>query len=68
MSILPTSVMKFRPLVWRNSHAYIVADRFEDITDPALLEERPKCDRTLTVYGYLRGTHLKPNQVRFMTD
>jgi ribosome biogenesis protein BMS1 len=23
------SVMKFRPMVWRNSHSYLLADRFE---------------------------------------
>ena len=28
------SVMKFRPLIWRTTHPYILADRLEDITDP----------------------------------
>ena len=23
------SVMKFRPMVWRNAHPYVLADRFE---------------------------------------
>ncbi|CEP07797.1 hypothetical protein [Parasitella parasitica] len=55
------SVMKFRPLVWRNTHPYVVADRIEDLTDPELLHRRPNCDRTVTLYGYLRGTNLKPN-------
>ncbi|CAG8768031.1 11755_t:CDS:2, partial [Funneliformis caledonium] len=27
------SVMKFRPLIWRNTHPYLVADRVEDLTD-----------------------------------
>ncbi len=49
------AVMKFRPLLWRNSHAYVLGDRFEDITDPALVEQTPKMNRTITVYGYLRG-------------
>jgi ribosome biogenesis protein BMS1 len=35
---------------------------FEDITDPSLIDEHPKCSRTITVYGYLRGTRLKPGQ------
>ncbi|KAL8951994.1 MAG: hypothetical protein Q9222_002062 [Ikaeria aurantiellina] len=56
------SVMKNpRPLVWRNSHPYCLADRVLDITPPTLLEENPKCDRTVALYGYLRGTNL-PSQ------
>jgi ribosome biogenesis protein BMS1 len=55
------SVMKFRPLLWRNTHPYVVADRIEDLTDPELLHRKPNCDRTVTLYGYLRGTNLKPN-------
>uniref|UniRef100_A0A3Q4IA13 BMS1 ribosome biogenesis factor n=2 Tax=Neolamprologus brichardi TaxID=32507 RepID=A0A3Q4IA13_NEOBR len=53
------SVMKFRPLVWQTSHPYILADRIEDLTDPERLRTDPKCDRTVSLYGYLRGTHLK---------
>ncbi|CDH50760.1 gtp binding protein [Lichtheimia corymbifera JMRC:FSU:9682] len=55
------SVMKFRPLIWRNTHPYVVADRVEDLTDPELIHTKPNCDRTVTLYGYLRGTNLKPN-------
>ncbi|KAI7870125.1 hypothetical protein BDF14DRAFT_1774923 [Spinellus fusiger] len=55
------SVMKFRPLLWRNTHPYVVADRVEDLTDPELIHRQPRCDRTVTLYGYLRGTHLKSN-------
>lgn len=52
------SVMKNpRPLVWRNSHPYCLADRFLDITPPTTIEEDPKCDRTVALYGYLRGTN-----------
>lgn len=53
------SVMKFRPLVWQTSHPYVLADRIEDLTDPERLRTDPKCDRTVSLYGYLRGTHLK---------
>uniref|UniRef100_A0A8C1CSY5 BMS1 ribosome biogenesis factor n=1 Tax=Cyprinus carpio carpio TaxID=630221 RepID=A0A8C1CSY5_CYPCA len=53
------SVMKFRPLVWRTSHPYVVADRMEDLTDPETIRLDPKCDRTVSLYGYLRGTFLK---------
>ncbi|KAH9268996.1 arf-GAP with GTPase, ANK repeat and PH domain-containing protein 9 [Batrachochytrium salamandrivorans] len=55
------SVMKFRPLIWRNTHPYMLTDRMEDITDPETVHNNPKCDRTVTVYGYLRGTNLKKN-------
>ncbi|KAF2736788.1 DUF663-domain-containing protein [Polyplosphaeria fusca] len=52
------SVMKNpRPLVWRNSHPYCLADRFLDITDPIAIEEDPKCDRSVALYGYIRGTN-----------
>ncbi len=52
------SVMKNpRPLVWRNSHPYCLADRFLDITPPTDIEQNPKCDRTIALYGYLRGTN-----------
>uniref|UniRef100_A0A3P8X9H7 Bms1-type G domain-containing protein n=1 Tax=Esox lucius TaxID=8010 RepID=A0A3P8X9H7_ESOLU len=53
------SVMKFRPLVWQQSHPYVVADRMEDLTDPEMVRIDPKCDRTVSLYGYLRGTFLK---------
>lgn len=52
------SVMKNpRPLVWRNSHPYCLADRFLDITPPTDVEKNVKVDRTVALYGYLRGTN-----------
>ncbi|KDQ11412.1 hypothetical protein BOTBODRAFT_35302 [Botryobasidium botryosum FD-172 SS1] len=53
------SVMKFRPLVFRNSHPYLLADRIQDLTPREQVRNEPKCDRTITLYGYLRGTNLK---------
>jgi ribosome biogenesis protein BMS1 len=53
------SVMKFRPLIFRNTHPYLLADRLEDLTPREQVRHDPKCDRTVTLYGYLRGTHLK---------
>lgn len=59
------SVMKNpRPLVWRNSHPYALADRFLDITPPTQVEEDPKCDRTIALYGYLRGTNFPAQGAR----
>ncbi|KAJ3550814.1 hypothetical protein NM688_g4991 [Phlebia brevispora] len=54
------SVMKFRPLVFRNSHPYLLADRIEDLTPREEVRlSQGKCDRTVTVYGYLRGTNMR---------
>lgn len=55
------SVMKFRPLKWRNEHPYLLADRVTDLTHPQLIAENPKCDRKVAIYGYLHGTPL-PSQ------
>lgn len=51
--------MKFHPLSWRTAHPYVVADRFEDVTPPERVQMNKKCDRNVTVYGYLRGCNLK---------
>ncbi|KAH8681034.1 putative ribosome biogenesis protein [Xylariales sp. PMI_506] len=52
------SVMKNpRPLIWRNSHPYTIIDSFRDITHPTRIEEDDKCDRTIVLSGYLRGTN-----------
>ncbi|XP_072851145.2 ribosome biogenesis protein BMS1 homolog [Pogona vitticeps] len=53
------SVMKFRPLTWQTSHPYVLADRMEDLTNPEEIRVNPKCDRKISLYGYLRGAHLK---------
>ncbi|KAG9122129.1 Glycoside hydrolase 2 (Mannanase, beta-galactosidase), partial [Ceratobasidium sp. 392] len=53
------SVMKFRPLVFRNSHPYLLADRIQDMTPRELVRQQPAVDRTVTLYGYLRGTNLR---------
>ena len=53
------SVMKFKPLKWQNSHPYVLADRMEDLTHPQKVKDDPTVDRTIVVYGYLRGTPLK---------
>lgn len=53
------TVMKFRPLTWQTSHPYILADRMEDLTNPEDIRTNVKCDRKVSLYGYLRGAHLK---------
>lgn len=52
------SVMKNpRPLIWRNSHPYSIIDSFRDVTHPTKIEDDAKCDRTVVLSGYLRGTN-----------
>jgi len=52
------SVVKFRPLVFRNTHPYLLADRLQDLTPREAVRQNPKMDRTVTLYGYLRGPNL----------
>jgi len=56
---LYVSRVKFRPLVWRNTHPYVVVDRVEDITGTQASAENDK--RDVCLYGYVRGTNLKQN-------
>jgi len=58
------SVLKFRPLTWRNSHSYLLCDRYEDLTDPALIHKYGKKQtlRTIAFYGYVRGCNLRQKQ------
>lgn len=51
------SVVKFRPLIWHNSHSYILSDRIEDLTDPESIRQNTKIDRKVAFYGYVHGTN-----------
>uniref|UniRef100_F1KTP3 Ribosome biogenesis protein BMS1 n=1 Tax=Ascaris suum TaxID=6253 RepID=F1KTP3_ASCSU len=53
------SVAKFRPLVWRTTHPYVYCDRYEDLTNPEILRENPRANRSISLYGWVRGTFLK---------
>ena len=53
------SIVKFRPLTWRSSHAYVLADRVEDITPGADVAANPAVDRTVAIYGWVRGAPLR---------
>ena len=35
----------------------------EDITDPEKVRQFEKCDRNISLYGYVHGTHMKNNIV-----
>lgn len=53
------SVMKFHTLQWRGVHSYLLADRMEDITNSEDVRLNPKCDRSVVLYGYVRGVPIK---------
>ncbi|WVZ56824.1 hypothetical protein U9M48_007300 [Paspalum notatum var. saurae] len=53
------SVIKPIPLSWRMAHPYLLVDRFEDVTPPESVRLNRKCDRNITLYGYLRGCNMK---------
>lgn len=38
---------------------FLCPGSMEDLTDPERLRTDPKSDRTVSLYGYLRGTHMK---------
>ncbi|EGD81272.1 hypothetical protein PTSG_11309 [Salpingoeca rosetta] len=56
------SVLKPKVQRWRNNHPYILADRLEDITDPEDVRVNPKMDRSISIYGYVRGTYIRSGQ------
>ncbi|RID48923.1 LOW QUALITY PROTEIN: hypothetical protein BRARA_I05396 [Brassica rapa] len=53
------SLTKFHPLKWRTSHPYVLADRMEDVSPPEKVQMDKKCERNISLYGYLRGCNLK---------
>lgn len=55
------SVMKFRQLSWRSGHAYVLADRMEDVTNMDLIRKNAKINRDVILYGYVRGVPLSNN-------
>ena len=56
------SQLKLRPLRWKMAHPHVLADRMEELTLPQDIENNPLCDRTISLYGYLRGTNLSANE------
>lgn len=56
------SVMKFRPLQWTTNHPYMLVDRVEDITQPEIIRQNEKSNRTVCLFGYSRGANFKPDQ------
>ena len=44
-------MLNFRPLIWRNSHPSVLADRVEDCTPPELLQDATT-PRQVVMFGY----------------
>eukprot|EP00184_Porphyridium_aerugineum_P005900 CAMPEP_0184707372 /NCGR_PEP_ID=MMETSP0313-20130426/37231_1 /TAXON_ID=2792 /ORGANISM="Porphyridium aerugineum, Strain SAG 1380-2" /LENGTH=1304 /DNA_ID=CAMNT_0027168947 /DNA_START=48 /DNA_END=3959 /DNA_ORIENTATION=- len=51
------AVSKPKPVAWRSSHTYILADRVENVT--LLKDKQDEDKRAVAIYGYLRGEHLR---------
>lgn len=51
---LYVSRLKFRPLTWRNTHPYVLVDRFEDVTPPEKLQAAPN----VRCWSFLRYAHI----------
>ena len=54
------SVVKLRPLIWRNSHPYVIADRYEDLTRLKQLELIPNVIVPFVLWLF-EGIPLRPN-------
>ena len=42
---------------------FFFSHSIEDVTDPELKRRDPKCNRKCILYGYVRGTYLKPGSL-----
>ena len=43
------------------THRYVLVDRYEDVTNPALIESNPLVNREIVAFGYMRGSNLRLN-------
>ncbi|CAF0845380.1 unnamed protein product, partial [Didymodactylos carnosus] len=53
------SVMKFKLSTWKTTHPFVIVDRMEDLTEPEQIRLNPLCNRTVCLYGYVRGCPFK---------
>ncbi|KAL0233632.1 hypothetical protein PCE1_002145 [Barthelona sp. PCE] len=53
---------KVKKITWRDAHPYMVVNRCEDVTNPAILEQDPSSSRTMSFYGWVRGVPLHDEQ------
>ncbi len=48
-----------RPSDWRVGHPYMLVDRLEDVTNPRILSENEKANRSISLYGWVRGAPIE---------
>ncbi|VDO97610.1 unnamed protein product [Soboliphyme baturini] len=53
------SVVRYHPPTFRTLHPYLIMDRMEDLTDAEKIHSNQKCDRTVSCYGYVRGSNFQ---------
>jgi ribosome biogenesis protein BMS1 len=53
------SRVKFRPLVWRNAHPYVLVDRIELLPQRNGKKLNDTNTRDVTLFGYVRGSRLR---------
>ena len=57
------TVYKLQPVQFRQSHPYMLVDRFEDLTNAEDAKKNELMNRNVVLYGYSRGSYFKPNQM-----
>lgn len=57
------TVYKLQPVQFRQSHPYMLVDRFEDLTNAEDVKKNELMNRNVVLYGYSRGSFFKPNQM-----
>jgi ribosome biogenesis protein BMS1 len=53
------SIIKYRPISWRNEHPFVLVDRIEDITPAGRTPDEAAADRQLLVHGFVHGSPLR---------
>ncbi|KAI3869119.1 hypothetical protein MKX03_013388 [Papaver bracteatum] len=53
------SAMDFHPLSWQAAQPYVLAEHFEDVTQPERVQTDNRCNRDIVLHGYLRGCEIK---------
>ncbi|KAI3872443.1 hypothetical protein MKW92_043115 [Papaver armeniacum] len=53
------SAMDFHPLSWQAAQPYVLAEHFEDVTQPERVHTDNRCNRDIVLHGYLRGCDIK---------
>lgn len=47
---------------WKNQYPYLLTDKIDDITPQSIIQQNYRSNRTIVLYGYVRGTYIKSGQ------